>query len=141
MNIELFRIINNLANKNIALDKIMIFFSEDVTYIYMAAIVVIFILGFKQRKCEDRKIVVNTVVLTAINLIINIIVRSVLPVDRPFVHNKINLLLPHDLASSFPSNHATGTMSIALAFKKYNINYNINNCRVFKGICWTSLSS
>jgi len=120
MNMELFEMINNLANRSIILDKIMIFFSEDVPYIYMAAIVVIFILGLKQRKCENRKIAVNTVVLTVINLIINIIVRSIFPVDRPFVHSKVNLLLPHDSASSFPSNHATGTMSIALGIAKYN---------------------
>lgn len=120
MNMELFRIINNLANKNIVLDKIMIFFSEYGPYISMAAIVIVFILGLKEKKCENRKIAVSTVAVTAINLIINIIVRSIFYVDRPFVHNKVNLLLPHDSASSFPSNHATGTMSIALGLGKYN---------------------
>ena len=120
MNIELFRIINNLANKNTILDKIMIFFSEYGPYIFMAAIVIVFVLGLKQKNCENRKIAVSTVVVTVINLIINLIVRSIFHVDRPFVHNKVNLLLPHDSASSFPSNHATGTMSIALGLEKYN---------------------
>ena len=120
MNMELFRIINNLANKNTILDKIMIFFSEYGPYIFMAAIVIVFILGIKQKNCESRKIAVSTVVITVINLIINLIVRSIFHVDRPFVHNKVNLLLPHDSASSFPSNHATGTMSIALGLEKYN---------------------
>lgn len=45
MNMELFRLINNLANKNIVLDKIMIFFSKDVPYIFMAVIAIVFILG------------------------------------------------------------------------------------------------
>jgi undecaprenyl-diphosphatase len=120
MNMELFRIINNLVNKNIVLDKIMVFFSEYGPYISMGAIIIVFILGIKQRKCENRKIAVSTVVVTAINLIINIIIRSIIHVDRPFVHDKVNLLLPHDSASSFPSNHATGTMSIALGIEKYN---------------------
>ncbi|AGF55676.1 undecaprenyl-diphosphatase [Clostridium saccharoperbutylacetonicum] len=120
MNMEIFKIINNLANKNIILDKIMIFFSEYGPYIFMAAIVIVFISGLKQKNCENRKIAVSTVVVTVINLIINIIVRSIFHVDRPFVHNKVNLLLPHDSASSFPSNHATGTMSIALGLEKYN---------------------
>jgi len=120
MNMELFRIINNLANKNTILDKIMIFFSEYGPYIFMAAIVIVFVLGLKQKKCENRKIAVSSVIITVINLIINLIVRSIFHVDRPFIHNKVNLLLPHDSASSFPSNHATGTMSIALGLEKYN---------------------
>ena len=120
MNMELFRIINNLANKNTILDKIMIFFSEYGPYIFMAAIVIVFILGIKQKNCESRKIAVSSVIITVINLIINLIVRSIFHVDRPFIHNKVNLLVPHDTASSFPSNHATGTMSIALGLGKYN---------------------
>lgn len=120
MNMEIFNLINNLANKNAILDKIMILFSEYGPYISMAVIVVVFILGLKQRKYENRKIAVSTVVVTVINMIINIIVRSIFHVDRPFVHNKVNLLLPHDSASSFPSNHATGTMSIALGLEKCN---------------------
>ncbi|MGV8982422.1 phosphatase PAP2 family protein [Clostridium sp.] len=120
MNMEFFRLINNLANKNMLLDKIMIFFSQYVPYIFMAVIVLVFILGVKQKKYEYRKIAFSTVVITVLNLIINLIIRSIFYVDRPFVHNKVNLLLPHDTASSFPSNHATGTMSIALGLGKYN---------------------
>ena len=120
VSIEFFKLINNLANKNMILDKTMIFFSQYVPYIYMSAIVIVFILGIKQNKCEYRKIAFSTVVITVINLILNLIIRSVFYVDRPFVHNRVNLLLPHDAASSFPSNHATGTMSIALGLGKYN---------------------
>ncbi|MBU3199174.1 phosphatase PAP2 family protein [Clostridium estertheticum] len=120
MNMKFFRVINNLANKNMILDKTMIFFSQYVPYIFMAVIVIVFILGIKQNKYEYRKIAVSTVVLTAVNLILNLSIRSIFYVDRPFVYNKVNLLLPHDTASSFPSNHATGTMSIALGLGKYN---------------------
>lgn len=120
MNLEIFRLINNLAYKNNALDKIMIFFSQYVEFIFMAAIVIVFILGVVKKNGEYRKVAFNTVVFTVINLIINLIIRSIFHVDRPFVHNKVNLLVPHDSASSFPSNHATGTMSIALGLGKYN---------------------
>ena len=120
MNIELFGLINNLANKNGVLDGIMIFFSNYVPYIFMAVIVIVFILGIKQKRFEYRKIAFSTVVITIINLIINLLIRSIFHVDRPFIHNKVNLLVPHDTASSFPSNHATGTMSIALGLGKYN---------------------
>jgi undecaprenyl-diphosphatase len=120
MNLEIFRLINNLAYKNNALDKIMLFFSQYVEFIFMAAIVIVFILGVVKKNGEYRKVAFNTVVFTVINLIINLIIRGIFHVDRPFVHNKVNLLVPHDSASSFPSNHATGTMSIALGLGKYN---------------------
>ncbi|BCZ46205.1 phosphatase [Clostridium gelidum] len=120
MNMELFGFINNLANKNGVLDGIMIFFSNYVPYVFMAVIVIVFILGIKQKRFEYRKIAFSTVVITIINLIINLLIRSIFHVDRPFIHNKVNLLVPHDTASSFPSNHATGTMSIALGLGKYN---------------------
>ncbi len=86
----------------------------------MAVIIIVFILGIKQKKCEYRQIAFSTVVITIINLMLNLMVRSMFHVDRPFVHNKVNLLLPHDTASSFPSNHATGTLSIALGLGQYN---------------------
>lgn len=120
MNMEIFRLINNLANKNSFLDKTMIFFSKDVPYIFMAVIAGIFILGVIKNNEEYRKASVNTVIITIINLIINLVIRAIFHVDRPFVNNKVNLLVPHDKASSFPSNHATGTMSIALGLEKYN---------------------
>ena len=59
MNMEIFRMINNLANKSTILDKTMIFFSQYVPYIFMAVIVIVFILGIKQKKSEYRKIAVK----------------------------------------------------------------------------------
>jgi len=120
MNLEVFRFINNLANQNVVLDKIMIFFSSDVPYIFMAAVALVFILGIAQKNPDYRKIAFSTIVITVINLMINLIIRSIFPVARPFVYNKVNLLVPHDSASSFPSNHATGTMSIALGLERFS---------------------
>jgi Membrane-associated phospholipid phosphatase len=120
MNMELFRLINNLANKNTVLDKIMIFFSKDVPYIFMAVIAIVFILGITKKNCDYRKVVFNTFVITVINLILSFIIGGIYYVDRPFIHNKVNLLLPHATDASLPSDHATGTMSIALGLTKYN---------------------
>ena len=117
MNMEIFRLINNLANKNTVLDKIMIFFSKD---IFMAVIAIVFILGVVKKNEEYRKASVNAFVITVINLILSFIIGSIYYVDRPFVHNKVNLLMPHSADASFPSDHATGTMSIALGLGKYN---------------------
>jgi len=120
MNMELFRLINNLANKNTVLDKIMIFFSKDVPYIFIAVAVITFILGITKRDIYSRKVVVSTFLITVINLTLNFIIGNMYYVDRPFVHNKVNLLFPHVQDASFPSDHAAGTMSIALGLTKYN---------------------
>lgn len=120
MNMEFFRVINNLANTNIILDKIMIFFSKDIPYIFMAIIAIIFILGITKKNVSYRKIVFNTFLVTVINLILSFVIGNVYYVNRPFVHNKVNLLFPHTADASFPSDHAIGTMSIALGVTKYN---------------------
>ena len=120
MNMELFRLINNLANKNTVLDGIMIFFSKYVPYIFMAVIAIVFILGITKKNSDYRKVAVNTFVITVINLVLSFIIGGIYYVDRPFVHNEVNLLFTHTKDASFPSDHATGTMSIALGLGKYN---------------------
>ena len=120
MNMELFRLINNLANKNTVLDGIMIFFSKYVPYIFMAVIAIVFVLGITKKNSDYRKAAVNTFVITVINLVLSFIIGGIYYVDRPFVNNKVNLLFTHTKDASFPSDHATGTMSIALGLGKYN---------------------
>ena len=120
MNMVFFRLINNLANKNMELDWIMIFFTKYVPYIFMAVIAIVFIIGIIKNNSDYRKVAVNTFVITAINLILAFIIGGIYYIDRPFVNNKVNLLLPHVKDASFPSDHAIGTMSIALGIEKYN---------------------
>ncbi len=120
MNMELFRLINNLANKNMILDKVMISFSKYSPYIFTAVLSIVFILGIVKKNSNYRKGAVNALIITSVNLILNCIIGGIYYVDRPFVHNKVNLLFPHVSNASFPSDHAAGTMSIALGFKNYN---------------------
>lgn len=120
MNMTIFKLINNMAGKNHALDLLMIFFSKYVPYIFMLAIVFIFIAGIKNNSLNYRKAAVNTLIITIINLTINFIIGGIYYVDRPFVHNKVNLLFTHVKDASFPSDHAAGTMSIALGLKGYS---------------------
>ena len=120
MNMEIFRLINNLANKNTVLDKIMICFSKYVPYIFIAVIAIIFILGITKKNSDYRKVAVNTFFITVINLVLSFIIGGIYYVDRPFVNNKVNLLFTHTTDASFPSDHATGTMSIAVGLGKYN---------------------
>jgi undecaprenyl-diphosphatase len=120
MNLEIFRLINNLAYKNNALDKIMIIFSKYVPYAFMVILALVFIIGITNNNLDYRKTAVSTFVITVINLILVFLIGNIYYVYRPFVHNKVNLLFPHVEDASFPSDHATGTMSIALGLSKYN---------------------
>ena len=120
MNLEVFRLINNLANKNTFLDRVMVFFSKDMIYIFAGILALVFILGIAKKDKRVRGIVINTVVLTVINLLLAYFIGILYYIDRPFVHNKVNLLYPHANDASFPSDHATVTMSIAFGLNKYN---------------------
>ncbi len=117
MNMELFRLINNLAYKNTLIDSVIIIFSKYVPYAFMMIVAVVYLLGILQKNSEYRKAAFSTFIFTVINLILSFLIGSIYYVDRPFVHNKVNLLVPHISDASFPSDHATGTMSIALGLK------------------------
>lgn len=131
MNAEIFRLINNLANRNTALDETMIFFSKYVQFIFMGIVALTFIAGVVKKNKDYRKVSVSTFIITVINLILSFIIGAVYYVDRPYVHNKVNLLVPHIEDASFPSDHAIGTMSIALG---------LNRCNRILGIVLTVLS-
>lgn len=117
MNMELFRLINNLVNINTALDSVMVVFSKYVPYVFMLAVAAVYLIGVKQKNSDYRKAAFSTFIFTVINLGLGFIIGSIYYVDRPFVHNKVNLLAPHSADASFPSDHATGTMSIALGLR------------------------
>ena len=54
------------------------------------------------------------------SLIIAAIFSAFIYVPRPFIKYKFTPLVPHIGDSSFPSDHATESMSIALGFYSYN---------------------
>ena len=120
MNMEIFRLINNLANKNTLLDNVMLIFSEYMIYIFAGIIALVFLLGVIRKDEKVRWVAINTALLTIINLILAYFIGGIYYVDRPFVHNKVNLLYQHAPDASFPSDHATVTMSIALGINKYD---------------------
>jgi undecaprenyl-diphosphatase len=118
MNMELFRLINGMAGKNTFLDSIMIFLSQDMIIVVGSVLVLTFIFGFINHSLAQRELAVNTAIFTLINLGLAALIGAVFFVDRPFVHNRVHLLYPHVKDSSFPSDHATATMSIALGLWK-----------------------
>ena len=124
-NIELFKFINGLAYKNTLLDSTMIFLSSYVPYIFMSIFALLFIYGVIKRKENIRFVIVDTFIITVLTLISSYFIGIVYYIPRPFVSGKVNLLMPHVIDASFPSDHAVGTMSIAIGINKYNKVYGL----------------
>lgn len=126
VNMKIFRLINNLANKNLISDAIMIFFSKYGPYIYVAILALIFAIGILKKEEDPRRAFVyrkaffHTIVFTIINLILSFLIGNIYYENRPFVNNSVNLLVKHRANSSFPSDHALGTISVAFGLGKYN---------------------
>ncbi|KZL92625.1 phosphatase PAP2 family protein [Clostridium magnum] len=121
MNINelLFKSINGLAHQSVLLDNIMIILSKYVPGIFMASLAIFYTLGVLNKNKKIRGITVDTFVITVINLALSFIIGIIYYVPRPFVQQKVNLLFPHVIDASFPSDHAIGTMSIAIGINKY----------------------
>lgn len=98
----------------------MIVLSKYVSDIFMAALVIFYIWGVLKKDEKAKDITVDTFVITVINLILSYVIGAVYYVPRPFVHQKVNLLFSHVIDASFPSDHAIGTMSIAVGMNRYN---------------------
>ncbi|SFB29962.1 undecaprenyl-diphosphatase [Clostridium frigidicarnis] len=120
MNDSIFTMINGVANKNEFLDKVMIFISNYGPYISIFVVCAIFLMGLINRNENQRKIAVDTFFITVIGMVISFIIGSIYYRERPFVNNKVNLLIEHKSNASFPSDHSLGTMSIAVGMGMYN---------------------
>ena len=107
MNKELFLYINSFAGKNHLLDLSMIAAAKAMPYIF---ILLLFYLWFSKRK--------NEALFAGYSAILGIIISKGIGIvyfhPRPFMEKIGIILIQHKADSSFPSDHTTFTMSIAL---------------------------
>jgi len=107
LNEELFLEINQFAGVDKGLDSVMISVAEYTPYLF---ILILFYLWFTNRKNEA----LYAGYATTLGIIINQAIGVFYFHPRPFMQNLGTTLLAHKPDSSFPSDHTTFTLSIAL---------------------------
>jgi len=111
VNYEIFQAINQNAGHQPLLDGLMVFFTQFAFPFFALVLLFMWFLG----KERDKYTVVFAAITAVIGLVINFVLGHIFYENRPFVTHHVNLLVQHAKDSSFPSDHATGTFSIALA--------------------------
>ncbi|MDN3015731.1 undecaprenyl-diphosphatase [Paenibacillus sp. BSR1-1] len=110
MNYEIFQAINQNAGHQPLWDGLMVFFTQFAFPVFALVLLLMWFLG----KEKDKYTVVYAAITAVIGLVINFVLGHIFYENRPFVTHHVNLLVQHAKDSSFPSDHATGTFSIAL---------------------------
>lgn len=110
-NIEGFRLINNLAGHNVWLDRFMIFSADKMGYL-----LVLGVLFLVWRNSDRIKILALTIGSAIIARAVFVeLIRYFFYNPRPYlVLKNINILMNHEVSSSFPSGHAAFYFAIAM---------------------------
>lgn len=114
MNLYFFEMINGMAHKSVLMDTAMIAATNYLPYIFMATLTCMYFYGFYKERKSLRRTAIDIVVMMLIDMALSFVIGYLYPEARPFVGHNVNQLIQHSPNSSFPSNHALGTMAIAL---------------------------
>ncbi|WP_083657176.1 undecaprenyl-diphosphatase [Poseidonibacter parvus] len=109
LNMNLFLFINSFAKISEFLDNIMITFAEYLPYLFL----IIMVYTWFTNKKNETLYAGYTVIL---GLLINQVIGWFIYHNRPFVDGFGVTLVIHKVENSFPSDHTTFLISIALAF-------------------------
>ncbi len=107
LNQTLFLDLNTHAGHNAVIDTVMAAAAEGMPYLF---IVLLFVLWFTHRKEEALYAGYTATLGIVLNQIIGLFVHH----NRPFMDHLGTTLLTHKAENSFPSDHTTFTLSIAL---------------------------
>lgn len=112
MNNEIFTLINSQAGDNNYLDGVMVFSAHYLIYILFAAAASCIVYLMVKKQWKEIALFFITLAL-AFGL--SLIAAKLFISDRPFVDNSVTQLIPHAANQSFPSDHTTAAIAIALA--------------------------
>ncbi|MBI2062119.1 MAG: phosphatase PAP2 family protein [Candidatus Yanofskybacteria bacterium] len=112
-----FGLINDLAGHNVWLDRFMIFAADKMGYLLIVALLVLF-----WKKDYFKKVVFVSLGSALIARFVFVsVIRYFLYSPRPFlVLEHVNILMNHELESSFPSGHASFYFALAMGVYLYN---------------------
>ncbi|MEW9701228.1 undecaprenyl-diphosphatase [Paenibacillus sp. SI8] len=130
MNETLFTLLNRYAGQFHALDWFMATFSQNVQYVLVVFLLVYWFKG-------NHKSTIHAVFSACLALIFGFLISSFYTHPRPFmVDPAAHQLIPHVADSSFPSDHALGTFSLAFAIWRTNRKWGIGlfGLSIFMGL-------
>ena len=107
--------INAPAGAHPVLDAVMVRAAGWAEAVFLAVIVVWFLLGWVRGLERERRGAITALVGAAAALLINVIVSHIWYRPRPFAShpNAVHLLIPHPADASFPSDHASAAFAIS----------------------------
>ncbi|MGM0806112.1 MAG: undecaprenyl-diphosphatase [Bacillota bacterium] len=114
-----FMFINERVSTYPLIDNLMIFFAEYVQY----AFVLLLIMLWWRNKKNDRVIVFQALFAFSLSYSVNRLFELFLYRERPFITHDIVQLVEHAANSSFPSDHASSAISIAVTLMLVTLRY------------------
>lgn len=115
MDKKLFKIINQFAGKNLFIDRLMIFASNELRFVYGFILVLLLII-----KRSNRKIVYESIISIVIASGLKKLVNQVKYLPRPYLTRNANVLLPSLQDSSFLSKHTLLSFTVSTTVFLYN---------------------
>ncbi|MBW0762949.1 undecaprenyl-diphosphatase [Mammaliicoccus lentus] len=122
INIELFRMFNDLGKEVMFLNPIMIFFAKYMKYFLLFGI----IMYWFTRKRENRIMIISSIFAFVVAEVFGAIAGAIHSNNQPFAElSNVNQLIGHVIDNSFPSDHAIEFFSICITFLlfKKNLRY------------------
>lgn len=116
-NLTGFRFINDLAGQNVWLDEFMMFAADKMGYLLILSVLII----FWKKEHFKRVVLVSLGSAVVARFVFVSVFRYLIYSPRPFsVLEHVNILMNHELESSFPSGHASFFFALATGVYLYN---------------------
>ncbi|GEQ04081.1 undecaprenyl-diphosphatase [Staphylococcus ureilyticus] len=113
VNIELFRVFNELSKHWVFLNPIMIFLSKYMKYFLILGVIIYWF----TRKKQNRIMVICSIIAFIAGEVLGKIVGKLYSNHQPFAElTNVNQLIGHAIDNSFPSDHAIQFFSICVTF-------------------------